>query len=95
METMDAVRNMVRDFRTVAGENPVGTNAEIMQALMGDNKKAARFGPPEGVQLNATGELLDNWGTPYFFHQISGLEMEIRSAGPDRLMHTADDVVTK
>jgi hypothetical protein len=86
---------MVRDYRSVAGENPVGTNAEIMKALMGENKKGARFGPPEGQQLNGDGELVDRWGTPYFFHQLSKTEMEIRSAGPDRVMWTGDDQVTK
>ena len=35
------------------------------------------------------------WNTPYFFHQISGKQMEIHSAGPDRVRGTADDVVAK
>ena len=41
------------------------------------------------------GELVDAWGTPYFFHQISGSEMEIHSAGPDKIMWTSDDLVVK
>ena len=47
------------------------------------------------MRINARGELIDNWGTPFFFHQVSGTEMEIRSAGPDMKMWTADDLVTK
>jgi hypothetical protein len=35
--------------------------------------------------------MCDRWGTPYFFHQVSKTEMEIRSAGPDRRMWTGDD----
>jgi hypothetical protein len=86
---------MLRDFRTVQGENPTGTNAEIMKAVMGGNKKGAQLGPPTGMALNAEGELVDRWGTPVFFHQMSGNEMEIRSAGPDRKLYTSDDVVAK
>jgi hypothetical protein len=86
---------MVRDYRTFARENPVGTNAEIMEAVMGKNAKGAQFGPPEGMQLNEKGELVDRWGTPYFFHQLSRDHMEIRSAGADKVMWTEDDAVVK
>lgn len=89
----DAVSLMLRDFRTRMGENPVGTNAEIMRAVMGENPKQARLGPPEGQRLNAQGELVDRWGTPYFFHQLSRTSTEVRSAGPDRRLWTEDDVI--
>ena len=91
---LDKVTLMFRDFRTRMGENPTGTNAEIMQAVMGANPKGARLGPPENQNLNGNGELIDRWGTPLFFHQLSKSSMEIRSAGPDRMMYTEDDVVT-
>lgn len=86
---------MIRDFRTRLGENPVGDNAEIMKAVMGGNPVNARLGPPAGQSLNEQGELVDRWGTPYFFHQLSKDSMEIRSAGPDRILWTPDDLVTK
>ena len=89
------VQAMLRDFRTRMGQNPVGSNAEIMKAVMGGNEAKARLGPPEGQSLNDSGELVDRWGTPYFFHQLSKDVMEIRSAGPDRQMWTSDDLVTK
>ena len=88
---LDQVQLALRDFRTVHGENPVGTNAEITRALMGDNLKQMKLPVPPGSQLNAAGELCDRWGTPYFFHQMSKTEMEVRSAGPDRAMWTNDD----
>ena len=93
MLAIDQVSLMIRDYRTMAGENPVGTNAEIMAAIMGGNPKHAQLGPPEGAQLNEKGELIDRWATPYFFHQLSKTHMEIRSAGPDKVMWTADDPV--
>lgn len=95
MIEVDKVSLMIRDYRTLAGENPVGTNAEIMAAIMGDNPKQAKLGPPEGVKLNEKGEIIDRWGTPYFFHQISRDHMEIRSAGPDKILWTDDDPVIR
>jgi hypothetical protein len=93
MIEIDKVSLMIRDFRTIAGENPVGTNAEIMSAIMGGNAKQAKLGPPEGVKLNEKGEIIDRWGTPYFFHQLSRDHMEIRSAGPDKVLWTDDDPI--
>ena len=90
----DKISLMLRDYRTLAGENPVGTNAEIMHAIIGGNPKGARLGPPEGQSLNGNGELIDRWGTPYFFHQLGKDLMEIHSAGPDRRMGSADDIIS-
>ena len=84
---------MMTDYRQIMGENPVGTNAEIMKSIMGGNKRGAILGPPQGMELSSNGELLDRWGTPVFFHALSKDHMEIRSAGPDRVMWTRDDVL--
>jgi hypothetical protein len=73
--------------------NPVGENAEITAALRGGNRLGFAFIPAGHPAINAKGELCDRWGTPFFFHQISGEKMEIRSAGPDRALWTADDAV--
>lgn len=89
----DKVSLMLRDYRTLTGENPVGTNAEITKALNGGNPKGAQLGPADGEGLNADGELIDRWGSPYFFHQLSKDLMEIHSAGPDRRMGNEDDLV--
>jgi len=71
--------------------NPVGENAEITAALAGDNAVHYAFIPKNHPAINARGELCDRWGTPFRFHQLSGTQMEIRSAGPDRKFGTADD----
>ena len=92
---LDQVKLMLRDYRTRMGDNPVGTNAEIMRAVMGGNPKGAQLGPPEGQDLNERGELVDRWGSPVFFHQLSATHMEIHSAGPDRVLGTDDDIVMK
>ena len=72
--------------------NPVGENAEITAALAGANPLHFAFIPKNHRAINARGELCDRWGTPFFFHQLSGTQMEIRSAGPDKKFGTADDV---
>ena len=71
--------------------NPVGENAEITAALMGDNRLGLALIPRGHPAVNAAGELCDRWGTPLRFHQLSGTRMEIQSAGPDRKFATADD----
>jgi hypothetical protein len=99
MDAATVLSNMrvtVNQYRSMFGENPVGTNPEITKALNGDNPKQARFIKEElGLRINGGGELVDYWATPFFFHQLSGTEMEIHSAGPDKVMWTADDLVTK
>jgi hypothetical protein len=71
--------------------NPVGENAEITAALMGENRLGLALIPKGHPAVNAKGELCDRWGTPFRFHQLSGTKMEIRSAGPDRKFATDDD----
>jgi hypothetical protein len=97
-------KTIVEDLRTLDGVfmawqsnflkdgNPVGTNAEITAALLGKNKLHLGFLAPDHPAINQQGELCDRWGTPFFFHQLSGTKMEILSAGPDRKRSTPDDV---
>jgi hypothetical protein len=93
---LDKTRVAIHNYNSAFGENPVGTNPEITAALMGKNPKQINFITPEsGLRVNDRGELVDAYGTPFFFHQLSGQEMEIRSAGEDRKMWTFDDLVTK
>ncbi len=90
------LRRTVRQYGQTFGGNPVGTNPEITAALAGKNPKQINFlrGQP-GLQINERGEMVDTWGTPYFFHQLSAKVMEIHSAGPDKVMWTSDDLVTE
>jgi len=92
---LENTRTTIRQYASALGENPVGTNLEITKALQGENPKGINFLKQDGNRVNANGELVDVWGTPYFFHQLSAREMEIRSAGPDRVMYTADDLLIR
>jgi len=93
-QQVDQVSFVLRDFRLALSQNPIGTNAEITAALLGNNLKQVRFEIPEGSTVKDN-ELCDSWGTAYFFHQISHSTMEIRSAGPDRAMWTSDDLIAR
>jgi hypothetical protein len=92
---LENLRTSVRLYGQMFGGNPVGTNPEITAALMGNNPKHLNFLKADGNRVNANGELVDAWGTPYFFHQLSGSQTEIRSAGLDRIMYTLDDLVIR
>lgn len=91
---LENMRRTIHQYGAMFGGNPVGNNSEITSQLRGDNPKHINFlNSDAGMRVNASGELIDPWGTPYFFHQLSGTDMEIHSAGPDRIMWTADDLV--
>ena len=93
---LENMRHAIRNYGSRFGGNPVGTNLEIARALAGENPGQVNFMDADaGLRLNAAGELVDPWGTPYFFHQLSATEMEIHSAGPDKVMWTQDDLVIK
>lgn len=92
-DAIDNLEFMFRDFANALGGNPVGTNAEITAALQGDNVNQLKLETPVGSSINRNGELCDPWGTPWFFHQLSATKMEIRSAGPDRVLYNEDDFV--
>ncbi|HUG12632.1 MAG TPA: hypothetical protein VMM36_16570 [Opitutaceae bacterium] len=89
------VDSVFEAFRTnfPGGGNPVGENNEITAVLTGRNSLGLQLIPRGHPAINHRGELVDRWGTPFFFHQLSGDAMDIRSAGPDKVMHTDDDAV--
>ncbi len=93
---LENVSHAIRNYGQRFGGNPVGSNTEITRALGGDNPGQVNFiNADAGMRVNDKGELIDAWGTPFFFHQLSGTEMEIHSAGADKIMWTADDLVTR
>lgn len=89
------VSGIIETFRSnfLQTGNPVGTNADITTALTGRNRLRLSLIPADHPAINKDGELCDRWGTPFFFHAESATRMEVRSAGPDKKMWSADDVV--
>lgn len=89
---LEILSEFIRTYSKAAGGNPIGDNADITAALTGAGGRQAKVFPP-GHRTIHDGQLIDRWGTPYWFHPNSGQQMEIRSAGPDRQLFTEDDVV--
>jgi len=87
------IQSTLRRYRAAIGENPVGSNPEITRALLGKNSTGAKFLDSATAAMNESGEWVDDWGKPYFFHAVSASIMEIRSSGPDRKLFTPDDIV--
>lgn len=90
---------IIREFLTLYGKayhngNPVGLNEDITAALTGSaNPQGMAQLFPRGSPAIRNGQLVDRWGTPYWFHPESATKMEIRSAGPDKQLFTGDDII--
>jgi len=72
---------------------PYGNNQELMSYLLGKNNHLTAFIPRDHPMINKNGEIIDRWGTPLHIHPLSSKRIELRSAGPDKKMWTADDVI--
>jgi len=85
----DLFRFYLREFGSFpAGEN----NAQWINALRGSNPGRLPILPYDHPRLAPDGSLLDAWSEPFFIHQISQSQIQIRSAGPDRALFTTDDI---
>ena len=71
---------------------PLGDNEDITAALTGRNRMKLVVIPPGHPALDGKGRLVDRWGTPYHFHARSADTFDLRSAGPDKVLFTADDI---
>ncbi len=78
----------------IKGDAPfrLGANEEFAAALRGRNRDQLRFLPDTHPCFNASGQLIDRWGSPLFFHVNDRTRIDLRSAGPDRQMWTRDDL---
>ncbi len=85
---------ILQAYRRVAGSFPTAEdNPQLMKTLRGEGPGGLMLFPSDHARYDADGALLDAWGTPFFFHHIGSQRIEIRSAGPDRTLYSADDIV--
>jgi len=75
-----------------AADRPLSANEDWAAVFRGLNPAHERFLPDQSIALNAQGQLIDRWGTPLFFHALGEKRFELRSAGPDKKLWTADDL---
>jgi len=69
----------------------VMSNQSITSTLLGENPHKLRLIAKGHPALNEKNELTDRWSTPLHFHPEKLTQIEIRSAGPDKKLFTADD----
>lgn len=92
---LQVVATLLQEYRRATGSMPAGQlNDEIVRHLQGKNVRGVAVLPKTHPMINADGELMDRWGTPYFFHSESSYVMTVRSAGPDRKFWNSDDVLS-
>ncbi len=94
IQDLQVVDQLFQSYQWAFGRVPVGSeNRELTLQLLGKNPMHLIFIPHSHSKVSVTGELLDRWGSPYYFHPISGQEIGIRSLGPDGKLWSGDDVV--
>ncbi|MDQ8197244.1 hypothetical protein QEH56_03750 [Pelagicoccus enzymogenes] len=89
------IEHLFGQVRTVFHELPSGDHQEIVAFLRGKNPRAIEYLPADDPNLNDEGEIVDRWGTPFFFHALSRHRIEVRSAGPDQIHWSGDDIVSE
>jgi hypothetical protein len=91
---VEMVFNLLEHYRERFGGLPTAEdNAQVVNALTGNNPQRIALLPRDHPAISPDGELLDRWGAPYAFHFISRDHLEIRSAGPDGKLYTSDDLL--
>lgn len=69
----------------------IGFNEDLAPALTDAAALGEAALPADHPAIRA-GRLIDRWGTPWQVHPLAADKIELRSAGPDRRLYTADDV---
>lgn len=70
-------------------------NPEIVKFLQGENPENLAWIPAQHPLIKPNIGLLDRNGNPVFFHRLSGLQIEYRSAGADGVHWTDDDIAVR
>ena len=93
-EDLRTIEEIFRQYRSSTRQlNPVGENAEITAVLDRPQSPGFRVHPAESPGDQRPGRTVRPLGNALLFPRLSGTQMEIRSAGPDRKLWTADDEV--
>ncbi len=96
IEDLKKLHRVVTGYFSVvkdSSKNPIGGNADLAAALRGENPNQEIFVPAVHPVFSADGLLLDRWNTPLIVHPDAWRELELRSAGPDKIPYTADDLI--
>ena len=72
---------------------PIGGNEDFSAALRGENPNREVFIPAGHPVFSPAGLLMDRWGSPLIIHPQAWRQLELRSAGQDRIPYNGDDLV--
>jgi hypothetical protein len=72
---------------------PIGGNEDFAAALRGENANREVYVRPGNPVFGADGRLIDRWGSPLIVHPEAWRQIELRSAGPDRIPYNDDDLI--
>jgi type II secretory pathway pseudopilin PulG len=87
------LESAMENYRIEYGTIPVGNdNATFVRAIEGDNARGLVFIYLKPTDKNSQGEMLDAWKTPLHVNGDAYGKIHIRSAGPDKVFGTADDI---
>lgn len=78
-------------YHITYGRLPEGNSAAVCKALAGENKRREVFVEWNRAFIALDGSFLDQWGSPYSISFPDAESVEVRSAGPDKALNTADD----
>jgi hypothetical protein len=70
----------------------LGFNEDLARALV-DRDALGEAALPANHPALVAGKLVDRWGRPWQVHPLSVHIIQLRSAGPDGRLYTADDLV--
>jgi hypothetical protein len=70
-------------------------NYRLTKVLCGDNPRKIAFLTPGPSDMNANGELIDPWGTPFRITFDAKSGPHAVSAGPDKIFGTKDDITNQ
>jgi hypothetical protein len=74
---------------------PLSANEEWSAALRGKRPGTELWLKDRSPAFDSERRLIDRWGTPLFFHALGAKQWELRSAGLDKKLWTADDLTEK
>jgi hypothetical protein len=82
-EDVDNLFYALQQYKEHIGSYPVGNNADIAKALMGNNPKNMIILVGRKKEVNSKGEIVDPWGTPLRIY-FAGDGILVRSAGANK-----------
>jgi hypothetical protein len=93
-DELRAVYSLLSIYQRAYNSLPVAeNNAQVVNALAGNNPDRIAFIERTNSALNANGEIVDRWGQPYVFIFLSRTDVEIISTGPSHELGAPDNIV--